>query len=64
MCPRARCEDVRPIMAKRNLLETKEAQWYQIKEKELLKEREKELDNMWTAVMLKDVEAKVWLQIP
>lgn len=51
--------EFRPELIKRNLIESKNCQLQQIKEKEMLREAEKEIDQMWNHVKHKEIEAQV-----
>lgn len=54
-----RSEDLRLYYGKKLLMDSKEAQLIQMKEQEMKKNREKELDEMWHQVTLKEVREKV-----
>jgi RNA polymerase-binding transcription factor DksA len=46
-------------LVKRNLMDSKNTQLQQIKENEMKREAERELDSMWYDLMVKEMEAKV-----
>nr|CAD7441280.1 unnamed protein product [Timema bartmani] len=48
---------------RRNAMEAKEGQLYQIQEKQCLQERQKEIERMWEAIMKKEVKAKTEREI-
>ncbi|KAJ4434744.1 hypothetical protein ANN_23313 [Periplaneta americana] len=54
-----RCEHIRSILSKRMLEEVKKGQQYQMKEREYLKEQEREAEKMWAEVAKKEYEAKI-----
>ncbi|XP_069673474.1 cilia- and flagella-associated protein 53-like isoform X2 [Periplaneta americana] len=58
-----RCEHIRSILSKRMLEEVKKGQQYQMKEREYLKEQEREAEKMWAEVAKKEYEAKVTREI-
>ncbi|XP_068895415.1 cilia- and flagella-associated protein 53-like [Tenebrio molitor] len=53
------CKELRPVLVKRNLMDSKNTQLQQIKENEMKREAEKELDSMWYDLMVKEMEAKM-----
>ncbi|KAI4467495.1 trichoplein keratin filament-binding protein family member [Holotrichia oblita] len=54
-----RCEDLRPALAKKHLLESKIIQLQQIRENESRRQSEKEWDSMWEDAMNKNIMAKI-----
>lgn len=55
---RNRCQELRPALAKKYLVESKQAQLQQIRENEARREANRELDRMWHELTLKEIEAK------
>lgn len=54
-----RCQDLRPALVQKHIIETKNAQLQQIRENEARREAERELDKMWHDIMMKEIEVKV-----
>ncbi|XP_030767092.1 cilia- and flagella-associated protein 53-like [Sitophilus oryzae] len=59
---RQRCQELRPHLAKKNLMESKYSQLQQMRENEARRESDRELDQMWHELTMKEIEAKlhVW----
>ncbi|XP_066147134.1 cilia- and flagella-associated protein 53-like [Euwallacea fornicatus] len=55
---RDRCQELRPALSKQHLMESKYAQLQQMRENMARRETDRELDNMWHELTLKDIEAK------
>ncbi|XP_066262476.1 cilia- and flagella-associated protein 53-like [Euwallacea similis] len=55
---RDRCQELRPALSKQHLMESKYAQLQQIRENKARREADRELDNMWHELTLKDIQAK------
>ncbi|KAJ3647772.1 hypothetical protein Zmor_019633 [Zophobas morio] len=55
---RNECKDIRPEIVKQNLIDTKKTQLQQIKENEMRREAERELNSMWYDLMVKEQQAK------
>ncbi|KAF2880680.1 hypothetical protein ILUMI_25499, partial [Ignelater luminosus] len=53
-----RCVDLRGALAKKHLMESKNGQLQQIRENEARREAERETENMWHDLAMKEVEAK------
>ncbi|RZC37371.1 coiled-coil domain-containing protein 11-like [Asbolus verrucosus] len=53
------CTELRPVLIKKNLVDSKNTQLQQMKENQMRKEAEKELDGMWYNLMMKEAEAKM-----
>lgn len=56
---RARAVDLRPQLARKNLIESKEGQLQQIRENEARRAAEREMDMMWYDLMMREYQAKV-----
>lgn len=52
------CQELRPVLIQRNLIDCKNSQLQQMKENVKRKEAEKELNTLWYKVMLAEIEAK------
>ncbi|XP_063908557.1 cilia- and flagella-associated protein 53-like [Zophobas morio] len=55
---RNECKDIRPEIVKQILIDTKKTQLQQIKENEMRREAERELNSMWYDLMVKEQQAK------
>lgn len=53
------CQEIRPIISRMKMLEAREGQRSQMKENAMKLESDRELENFWHKLMLKDVELKV-----
>lgn len=54
-----RCQELRPSLAKKHLIESKNTQLQQMRENEMRREAERELDRMWFELMKKEVQTKM-----
>nr|XP_023018376.1 cilia- and flagella-associated protein 53-like [Leptinotarsa decemlineata] len=55
---RDRCQELRPSLIKKHLIETKNCQLQQIRDNEARREAERELDKMWHDLSFKEMQAK------
>ncbi|XP_074036838.1 uncharacterized protein isoform X2 [Leptinotarsa decemlineata] len=53
-----RCQELRPSLIKKHLIETKNCQLQQIRDNEARREAERELDKMWHDLSFKEMQAK------
>ncbi|GLV39792.1 hypothetical protein CBL_08142 [Carabus blaptoides fortunei] len=53
-----RCEEFRPIIANRRLLESKETQLIQMQDNQSRKQTERETEHMWYEILLKEIQAQ------
>ncbi|CAH1116613.1 unnamed protein product [Phaedon cochleariae] len=56
---RDRCQELRPSLMKKHIIETKNAQFQQIRENEARREADRELDRMWNDLNAKEMRAKM-----
>ncbi|KAG5881411.1 hypothetical protein JTB14_008922 [Gonioctena quinquepunctata] len=56
---RNRCQELRPSLFNKHLVETKNTQLQQMRENEARREADKELDKMWDDLILKEARAKL-----
>lgn len=56
---RERSLEIRPVMAKKNLMESKMVQLQQMRENEARRESEREIEKFWYDVLMKDNRARV-----